>query len=1077
MQLRNLVARQVQAKALDGALAVYWDDKNTRWRFSYIAVIPKLDEQGRIIKEETAHKRYTYLLGEGTQVRTAVDRCASLPTHLTLEQLSRAFAVEPLNREFYQKLYEWYQRAERQVIFPNDEQVVPKLHIANSLIRLLTRLLFVWFIKEKGLINPNLFDPEKVKQLIDWERPSSYYKAILQNLFFATLNREIKNRQFRTTTNGKANSNNYLIFNLYRYQSYFQDPDTENIISLFVKTPFLNGGLFECLDRKADKEEITAYERNKTIRNERIAIRMDGFSDRDDNQLSVPNDLFFNEDERRPGLINLLSQYQFTIEESAPLDVEVALDPELLGLVFENLLAAYNPETKETARKQTGSYYTPREIVSYMVDESLKAYLEQTVPPAESDAALYRERLDDLFSEASTSGELKKRDGTSHSYEQEIPKLIKAISKINILDPAVGSGAFPMGALQRLVSLLAILDPNNKQWKKQQLTQLPSLQSIEQDLKTAGNISDDQARHKAEEELRKREQEIRNLFDQQDHSYLRKLYLIENCLFGVDIQPIAIQIAKLRFFISLVIEQNPTKDQANNYGILALPNLETKFIAANSLIGLSKPKQGALRDLRIKEKEKQLQEIRHKHFSAKTLKTKGEYRQQDEQLRGEIAKLLQGDGWDNKDARKIAYWNPYNQNAVAGWFEPEWMFGVRKGFDVVIGNPPYVVTNDKQLRKLYKEGVYGRANTYGLFIQRGLQLNGAAGQIIYINPRTLLTDRYFTSLRKVINQQAQLKGVVLIADRHNTFESVLQECIVLHLKRKKDLSMSYLVNAQSVTRPDDLSNPHNRFFIGSERVLLGDDYDGAFYIGASEFEYQVFERMNAGGVKLADFGIQVETGKIQFDKYQNYAQRTNANEACRLIWAENIQRYTRREARKRIGKEWLRKDIVSVVPANITGTGVVTQRTSANEQPRRIIATLVTPESVGSSRVYSENGTNFIAVGSDSKFATFLISVLNSSLMEFLFRHLNSNVHVSAGEINSLPFPPLPDDKTLEEIETLVAGLLALGGVDSPAGNIEAAIEKERRLDILIGSLYGFSVVEVERVQELLPSYETVYGM
>ena len=428
-------------------------------------------------------------------------------------------------------------------------------------------------------------------------------------------------------------------------------------------------------------------------------------------------------------------------------------------------------------------------------------------------------------------------------------------------------------------------------------------------------------------------------------------------------------------------------------------------------------------------------------------------------------------------ANQVAQWDPYDQNAGADWFDAEYMFGVADGFDVVIGNPPYVVTKDKQLRKLYKEGVYGRMNTYGLFIQRGLQLVHATGQLSFINPRTLLTDRYFTNLRRVIKQKSELKGVVLIADRHNTFESVLQECIILHLSGKSDLPGPYVVNTRAITRPDDLSKPQSRISVTSNQVLLGDDYDEAFYIGASKFDYQVFERMNAAGLKLADFGLKAETGKIQFDKYRGYSQSTNANGACRLVWAENIQRYVRRKSRNRMGKEWLGKGITSVMKPNITGTGIVTQRTSANEQPRRIIATLVTSKNIGGGQAYSENGTNFIALGNDSKTAAFLIGALNSSMIEFAFRHLNSNVHVSAGEINSLPFPPMPTEKTLKKIESLVSALLQSGGVDSPANEVKQAIVNEHRLDILIGSLYGFSASEVEQVQGLLPSYETVYGL
>ena len=249
------------------------------------------------------------------------------------------------------------------------------------------------------------------------------------------------------------------------------------------------------------------------------------------------------------------------------------------------------------------------------------------------------------------------------------------------------------------------------------------------------------------------------------------------------------------------------------------------------------------------------------------------------------------------------------------------------------------------------------------------------------------------------------------------------------------------------------------------------------FVGGSEFEYQAFERMNDAGVKLSSFGLKAETGKIQFDKYQDYAQADNANDACRLIWAENIQRYSRRPSCNRVGKEWLSKGIMAAVPPNITGAGIVTQCTSANEQPRRIIATLVTPETEQSDNVYSENGTNFIALGSDVAVQRFLIGSLNSSLTEFAFRRLNSNVHVSAGEINALPFPPLPDETKLKQIEYAVRALMAWGGVDCEPDIAKRATEAERRLDILIGALYGFTASEVERIRDCLPSYETVYGV
>ncbi|EKC43981.1 type IIS restriction endonuclease, partial [human gut metagenome] len=209
-----------------------------------------------------------------------------------------------------------------------------------------------------------------------------YYKAILQNLFFAMLNSpitpegstELSERHFR---NGRSDYDNNKLM---RYESMFKNPQL--FVELANRTvPFLNGGLFDCLD---DKDN---------------GVYIDGFSDRETvkKALIVPDYLFFGEEVGKnldlsgwygdnkkkkvcaSGIIDILKRYNFTVEENTPFDQEVSLDPELLGKVFENLLASYNPETQTTARKQTGSFYTPREIVQYMVDESLVAHLKRTV--------------------------------------------------------------------------------------------------------------------------------------------------------------------------------------------------------------------------------------------------------------------------------------------------------------------------------------------------------------------------------------------------------------------------------------------------------------------------------------------------------------------------------------------------------------------------------------------------------------------------------------------------------------------------------------------------------------------------
>ena len=465
-----------------------------------------------------------------------------------------ALDTEALNRDFYRELFRWFERAVGESRFPSSGPKVLKAE--EHVIRLITRLLFVWFIKEKGLIAEDLFLEYRIDSLLrDYDRAGdSYYRAVLQNLFFATLNTEINHRSF-----GSQSTATHRDFSRYRYASEIADPD--RLLALFSRTPFINGGLFDCLD----SEEPTGEG----------GYRIDCFTDNPAHRrdYSIPNVLFFAEDDKDPGLITLFNHYKFTVEENTPAEQEVALDPELLGKVFEHLLAAYNPETRETARKQTGSYYTPRAVVDYMVDEALVESLSQKAQPSDGDRRWWGDRLHYL---------LDYNDAGEFFDPAETEQIVRAIADLRVLDPAVGSGAFPMGVLHKLTLALRRLDPGNDKWKALQI-------------ELAGSRAA-QTFHTPDQETREAElKEISDTFERyRDSDFGRKLYLIQNSIYGVDIQPVATQIAKLRFFISLAIEQEPTEDPGDNYGIQPLPNLETRFVAADTLLGLARPVQMTL---------------------------------------------------------------------------------------------------------------------------------------------------------------------------------------------------------------------------------------------------------------------------------------------------------------------------------------------------------------------------------------------------------------------------------------------------------------------------------------------------
>ena len=214
----------------------------------------------------------------------------------------------------------------------------------------------------------------------------------------------------------------------------------------------------------------------------------------------------------------------------------MALDPELLGHVFENLLATYNPETGTVARKATGSFYTPRIVVDWMVDQALTVYFRAVLDKGETFTSRngLEKRLQRLLSWEESDHEFSPK---------EVEKLIDAIDHMKALDPACGSGAFPMGLLQKLVHVLKKLDPDNRGWRRRQQRTAEAMESST-----------------AREETQKA---IERAFAHDNDDYGRKLFLIENCLYGVDIQPIACQIAKLRFFISLIVDQTIDPNESN----------------------------------------------------------------------------------------------------------------------------------------------------------------------------------------------------------------------------------------------------------------------------------------------------------------------------------------------------------------------------------------------------------------------------------------------------------------------------------------------------------------------------------
>lgn len=422
----------------------------------------------------------------------------------------------------------------------------------------------------------------------------------------------------------------------------------------------------------------------------------------------------------------------------------------------------------------------------------------------------------------------------------------------------------PDGLLQKLVKVLQKLDPDNSRWKAQ------NRKPLEQRLEAAKSTPDPARRGSDIDEAEAALEKFEKDFADQDYpDYARKLYLIDKCLFGVDIQPIAVQIAKLRFFISLVVSQKIDRIQ-DNANITALPNLETKLVAANSLIPIERKAQADLfRNTKIADKEAELHAMNARYFSARTARTKRQRRKDIAKLRDELAELLKSDrGLPETDAKLMAAWDPFDQNAAAPFFDPEWMFDLSQRFDLVIGNPPYVrqeaIKDQKPaLQKFYSgtkaspSAYAGTADLFVYFIQRGVELLNPGGAFAYITSNKWYRAKYGTNLRGWMNRQTEPRRIVDFGDAE-VFDAIAYPTIIIATRRDAPVQMPGETDALRVMNwPQELGRDDIPGFPKLVDEIGFDMPQKALAIDGWQLEPQskrgLLERIRAAGMPLNDF--------------------------------------------------------------------------------------------------------------------------------------------------------------------------------------------------------------------------------
>jgi len=666
------------------SLVLMIPENPVNYRFSLVTIDLKL-ENDKVTREFSNPKRYSFILGEDAKTHTPEKFLVSQGRVSSFDDLQERFSVEVVNKEFYNQIAEMFSRLvggrrkkgtktqefEHVLELPSTPYSGNEQKYKEFAVRLIGRTVFCWFLKKKKSKNEIPLIPEDVLSSFAISFNPDYYHSRVEPLFFNVLNTPMEKRD--------------PLFNDKPY----------NMI------PFLNGGLFE---PQPDDYYIGGNPNHA---------------------LKIPDQWWID-------FVGIMETYNFTIDENTSIDIELSVDPEMLGRIFENLLAEINPETGESARKSTGSYYTPRPIVDYMVDESLKQYLTTKTKIPEEELEIL---LDYSREESGLQPEQNKL-------------IVEALNEIKVLDPACGSGAFPMGILQKMLLILQKVD-------------VSANESIKNVLK---DIKDPVYRQLFEAKL---------LEDNDLDDYARKLSIIRLSIFGIDIQPIAIDISKLRFFLSLIVDEK-IQDDRKNRGIEPLPNLEFKFVCANTLIPLPPNRELFENADAIEE----LDQLRADYFVSygdrkKTLKKDFE-RVQKRLFDSSINLFNREVGTHNMDTQTqtqlLAIWNPFI-NESTPWFDPKWMFGETKGFDVIIGNPPYkILTRNnsldlKRYNEIFKSFKKSNSkNIFVLFIEKSIQILSETAILSLIVPEGLFKTRSYSPCVDIMKNSGYINKMVTFSD-------------------------------------------------------------------------------------------------------------------------------------------------------------------------------------------------------------------------------------------------------------------------------------------------------------------------
>ena len=897
------------------------------WRLSFICDIKD---------EATAPKRYTYVFGNKELLyKTPIDRFIFLKDKgISFENLKKAFSVEALSDEFFDKYREQYANfiqyitgkrfvksgskwEEKNVATPNHKFMQAfgndEKKIRDYIKKMMGRITFLHFLQRKGWMCGDLNYMQNLFQRSSHQ--DDYLDAVLEPLFFGILNTKPEQRE--------------ALFEKYSWD--------KTLLAEWRDIPYLNGGLFE-------RDE------------------------NDEPESKFPAEYF----ER---LFNFFSEYNFTIDENDPNDAEVGVDPEMLGKIFENLLED---------NKDKGAFYTPKEIVRYMCQESLIAYLE-------TNTSIAKEKIRNFV--------LSPEEGIADISEKWRCSLIKALENVKICDPAIGSGAFPMGLLNELLKCREALSTFNFQFSTFNSTR----------------------------------------------SQLKKS-IIQNNIYGVDIEKGAVDIARLRFWLSIVVDEETPSP---------LPNLDYKIMQGNSLIesyrGLdlskltyAKKSDGHISQYSIFEDDtKQLQrevtQLLTQYYSCSDHDKKTDLRNK---ISNTIAKQLSVQNFDADILRELRTLDLAGNDQFFLWHT--WFSDVfeKGGFDIVIGNPPYVdyrkidnITKNG-IQKYHTYNIEKKGSLYVYFIEKGLRITKENGVLIFINPYQYLSAESGIGIRDYIIKNHYLESIIDISnikvfDTANTYTCIntfisnqKQDDIAIY----KPQNLNQIRSNISLIKRDEISEKSKfEIIISSNNIISKIEKIKTTLIDHCDIFC---------GLSKTGFRDYVSTYKIN-NKYQPFVE------------SKQIERYITNT------NKYIDTDIYSAkVYRQFSGECLFMCRMTS----RMRVALSYANETGGKINVLY----NF----KNDKYKLYVLGVLNSNLVNYYYSTKNESKHLNGGALpfdtESVKIIPIPNaaDNIISEIAQLVSEIIKNKRNYLPVDN-----SIECRIDEIVYNLYGLTEEEIRVVE------------